>query len=91
MSRIWVFVGAIVAGLSARMIASAVVVAWLKKKDPSYKPPGIPGYFLMSYWPIARYSQLRRERGESTSVATVFWISGAVGLLALIGLFASLY
>ncbi len=80
-------------GQIAWLIASERAKAWLKENDPTFQREGVLarmfiGRLLTSFGPMSRYAALRRERGESTTLTTVFWAGFATSMLGIVVLFA---
>jgi hypothetical protein len=92
-SALYVSLPLICGGQFAWLIASERAKAWLTANDPTFQREGLMarlfiGRLLTSFGPMARYAALRRERGESTTLTTVFWAGFATSMLGVVVLFA---
>jgi len=91
----WVFFVGIFAGQMGWLLSSTQVERWLRENDPSFEPPGILGRLFIgrlftSFGPMSRYSELRRERKEPTTLVTVFWAGFATSIVSVIALLTTL-
>jgi hypothetical protein len=76
-------------GQIAWLIASERAKAWLTANDPTFEREGVMarlfiGRLFTSFGPMSRYAALRRERGEPTTLNTVFWAGFATSMLGLV-------
>lgn len=87
---IWVFFALIFVGQMCWLIPSEMAQKWLRENDPTFVPPGVAarlfiGRLFTAFGPMARYRALRSEKGQPTTLVTIFWSGFAVSMLALIG------
>src|SRR5579871_911652 len=76
-------------GQIAWLIASERAKTWLTENDPTFQREGVLarmfiGRLFTSFGPMSRYAALRRERGESTTLTTVFWAGFATSMLGVV-------
>lgn len=85
-----------IGGLIAWNVAAEIVKAWLRKNDPNYTPPSVMakmfiGGLFTAIGPVKSYARLRRERGEPTTAASVFWAGIAISIGGMLLFFALLF
>lgn len=87
---LWLGLPPMLLGQLAWLIASEKAKSWLAENDPAYAKGALASLFagrlFAAFRPMARYRALRRARGESTTLVTVFW-AGLLTSLAGVGLF----
>lgn len=85
---IWVFVVPLFAGMLTMVICGSIAKSWLEK-NTGYQASRVAAFFLgpllTSFGPVKSYAEIRRQRGESTTLATVFWIATAFWGLGIVG------
>jgi hypothetical protein len=91
-SALYVALPLVVGGQIAWLVASERAKAWLTENDPTFEREGVLarmfiGRLFTSFGPMSRYADMRRERGESTTLTTVFWAGFATSMLGVALLF----
>ena len=87
---IWFLLGPAFAGMMTMAICGGMAKRWLEQ-NAGYQASRAAAFFLgpvlTSFGPVKSYAEIRRQRGESTTLATVFWIATAFWGLGIAGFF----
>jgi len=91
----WIGLALMMGGQVMWLIASERVKSWLADNDPSFEREGVLarlfiGRLFTSFGPVARYTSMRRERGEDTTLTMVFWAGFLLSLVGIVVVFAPL-
>jgi hypothetical protein len=87
---LWVYLAPAFGGMITMIICGAIAKSWLTKNE-GYQQSRAANFFLgpllTSFGPVKRYREARAQRGESTAVATIFYVGTACWALGLIMFF----
>src|SRR5689334_23287647 len=87
---IWLFMAPVFLGMITMVICGSLAKSWLEK-NTGYQASRVAAFFLgpllTSFGPVKHYTEIRKQRGEPTTLATVFWIGTACWGLGIAGLF----
>lgn len=91
----WGCFGVAMVGALTWQGVSLGVESWLRKNDPRFRPPSFlarmfVGRLFIAFPQMKSYKRLREERGESTTLVTVFWVGFIATIVGLIAFFVSL-